>query len=174
MIKIKHKYFDVSSLLKEDIDELATEDSIEIDDDNFKKIQIRGKITYKLRLYRTNIGILGKGKVRYKLDLTCSRCLKDIKEEIEAIFEEVFLKEEKKGMIKSNAKEIFMIKNMRIDVVPPIRQLTLLSNPLKPLCKPDCKGLCQYCGIDLNQQKCGCQKKNIDVRWEALKKYKTK
>lgn len=39
--------------------------------------------------------------------------------------------------------------------------------PSKLLCRPDCKGLCQSCGKNLNFGNCGCRK-NIDPRMEAL------
>ena len=29
--------------------------------------------------------------------------------------------------------------------------------PIKRLCKEDCKGLCTHCGVNLNEETCGCQ-----------------
>jgi uncharacterized protein len=43
-----------------------------------------------------------------------------------------------------------------IDLNPDLRQELILDSPLKPLCKPDCKGLCAHCGADLNKEKCRC------------------
>ena len=36
-----------------------------------------------------------------------------------------------------------------------------LALPVKPLCKPDCKGLCPVCGVNLNKQTCTCQEGNV-------------
>ena len=33
-----------------------------------------------------------------------------------------------------------------------IREEVLLAIPYKPLCKPDCRGLCPQCGVDLNME----------------------
>ena len=43
---------------------------------------------------------------------------------------------------------------------------------MQPLCRPDCRGLCPVCGVDLNQQSCSCGKDDIDPRWEKLKNLK--
>jgi uncharacterized protein len=37
-----------------------------------------------------------------------------------------------------------------------VREEVLLALPYKPLCKPDCRGLCAQCGQDLNSGTCGC------------------
>ncbi|MCM8789515.1 MAG: DUF177 domain-containing protein [Candidatus Omnitrophica bacterium] len=46
-----------------------------------------------------------------------------------------------------------------VDLNPDIREELMLDYPIKPLCKPDCKGLCPKCGENLNQRKCKCQLK---------------
>ena len=45
-----------------------------------------------------------------------------------------------------------------IDLGPEIREDIILEYPLKPLCSPDCKGLCPRCGRNLNLKECNCQK----------------
>ena len=40
--------------------------------------------------------------------------------------------------------------------------------PARFLCKDDCLGLCQRCGKNLNEGDCGCPKKEIDPRLQAL------
>jgi uncharacterized protein len=47
-----------------------------------------------------------------------------------------------------------------------IEQLQL-NIPMKPLCRPDCAGLCPTCGADLNQTRCACAK-SVDPRWAGL------
>ena len=43
-----------------------------------------------------------------------------------------------------------------IDLEPDIRGEIILDYPMKPLCSPDCKGLCPKCGKNLNQGGCSC------------------
>jgi len=43
-----------------------------------------------------------------------------------------------------------------IDMDPDIREEIIMDYPMKPLCKPDCKGLCLKCGKNLNEGGCSC------------------
>jgi uncharacterized protein len=43
-----------------------------------------------------------------------------------------------------------------IDLDPEIREEIILDCPVKPLCTPDCKGLCPKCGENLNEGGCSC------------------
>jgi len=45
----------------------------------------------------------------------------------------------------------------------------VLAMPLKILCRPDCKGLCPSCGVDLNRETCSCPPPAADDRWAALR-----
>jgi len=43
-----------------------------------------------------------------------------------------------------------------IDLNPEIREEVILDYPIKSLCNPNCKGLCEKCGNNLNQGGCNC------------------
>ena len=43
-----------------------------------------------------------------------------------------------------------------IDLNGDIREEVILDYPIKPLCRPECKGLCRQCGKNLNQGGCNC------------------
>lgn len=42
-----------------------------------------------------------------------------------------------------------------LDVADDVRQAIVLAQPLKTLCRPDCKGLCQVCRKNRNLADCG-------------------
>lgn len=63
---------------------------------------------------------------------------------------------------------------IELDISQEIRDLVILSLPYQSLCREDCRGLCPYCGVDLNVQKCGCEPSSFDPRWEALANLKNK
>ncbi|MBU4486160.1 MAG: DUF177 domain-containing protein [Candidatus Delongbacteria bacterium] len=45
----------------------------------------------------------------------------------------------------------------------------ILAQPLRYLCRDDCKGLCHKCGVNLNEKQCACSnEEHIDPRWEKL------
>lgn len=56
----------------------------------------------------------------------------------------------------------------RLILVEPVRQALFADIPLKPLCREDCKGLCQKCGVNLNDTTCACDKGAGDSRWDGL------
>jgi uncharacterized protein len=45
---------------------------------------------------------------------------------------------------------------VRIDLADDVRAAVILALPIRPLCRPDCRGLCPRCGEDLNRGACGC------------------
>ncbi len=59
-------------------------------------------------------------------------------------------------------------ESQMVDLSEVIRQYTLLTVPVKPLCRPDCNGICPSCGHDLNQGPCRCPSHAYDQRWSKL------
>jgi len=57
-----------------------------------------------------------------------------------------------------------------MDLGDRIRDAVILELPVRIYCTTDCKGLCPQCGQDLNQEACSCAEKEVDPRWEGLKK----
>lgn len=59
-----------------------------------------------------------------------------------------------------------------IDVCDIVREQLMLSLPLSILCRPDCKGICQACGAELNIEPCRCDKAKVDPRFAILRQLK--
>jgi uncharacterized protein len=57
-----------------------------------------------------------------------------------------------------------------VDVSESLYQSLTLAFPVKKLCSDMCKGLCSFCGANLNKKMCSCKSEEIDPRWEGLKK----
>ena len=55
-----------------------------------------------------------------------------------------------------------------LDIDDLLLQQIEVEFPTKILCKEDCKGLCQRCGINLNHEGCECGKGEIDPRLAPL------
>jgi len=60
-------------------------------------------------------------------------------------------------------------KDDALDLGDIIREQFYLALPMKPLCRPDCKGLCPVCGINRNRETCGCRTEWVDPRLEPLR-----
>jgi uncharacterized metal-binding protein YceD (DUF177 family) len=60
------------------------------------------------------------------------------------------------------------------DTWPLVLEQLQLNIPMKPLCRPDCPGLCPRCGADLGAGECSCAASAPDPRWAALAALKQK
>jgi uncharacterized protein len=56
-----------------------------------------------------------------------------------------------------------------IDLAELIEEQVLIFVPTKKLCDRECLGLCPSCGVNLNQQKCLCNKDSGDHPFAVLK-----
>jgi uncharacterized protein len=64
---------------------------------------------------------------------------------------------------------VYMIDgHHEIDLAEAVREHVLLNLPLRPLCRPDCAGLCPVCGKNLNQGPCGGHDEQADERLAVL------
>ncbi|PJM74323.1 DNA-binding protein [Bifidobacterium primatium] len=61
--------------------------------------------------------------------------------------------------------------NTFADIEALLRDNLVESLPLKPLCRPDCQGLCPQCGEDLNEHP-DHHHEVSDIRWSALESLK--
>jgi uncharacterized protein len=111
-------------------------------------------------LIRTDKGLLVRGALVTNVGTICSRCLCGFDQDLSIEFAEEFLLQRDEGA--------FIIDEYRqIDLSEVARQYTLLAEPMKPLCREDCAGLCPHCGRNLNQEACACIRE-IDPRLAVL------
>jgi DUF177 domain-containing protein len=127
-----------------------------------------------LRLLRTDRGLLTRVRGTGTLTEQCSRCLADVACRISIDFEEEFVPvvDASTGLrvhiSEDEEDDVFRIgPTFELDLSEALRQYILVSEPIKPLCREACAGLCQECGTDLNTAACQCTPAG-DARWSAL------
>ncbi len=64
--------------------------------------------------------------------------------------------------------ELILIDDFRFNLDELITEDILLDLPTRHLCKEDCKGVCQYCGKNLNHDSCSCSAP-LDPRLAVLR-----
>jgi uncharacterized protein len=62
----------------------------------------------------------------------------------------------------------FYVDEEVLETDPILIEQLQLNIPMKPLCRPDCQGLCPVCGADRNAGACSCVESSPDPRWAAL------
>jgi uncharacterized protein len=115
---------------------------------------------------RTNRGIFASGQLHSQIQLECARCLKTFAQPLDFYLEAQFAP----PPIRPQGGPTFLIGvNGLLDPTEALREQILLELPMRPLCEPDCRGLCIECGKDLNEGDCDCVKESIDPRLARLK-----
>ncbi len=134
-----------------------------------------------LTFEREKGGVKVSGRMATCLSFVCSRCLREFRTDVDEVID-VFFSEE--GVFVREEGEEIELKESDLDVefVSPGSPINLkelveeeirLLVPYKPLCNPECKGLCSRCGFDLNLGECGCEPE-VDPRLAPLLELKKK
>ena len=103
--------------------------------------------------------LLAKITGNVKIELPCNKCLKNIAKESPIEFNIEF--SQKPDSEDENTLPID--KHWQINLTEPIRQEIVASIPSLNLCVPNCLGLCQFCGENLNDNTCKCVKVDYEV-----------
>ena len=116
------------------------------------------------------------GEVKTELTATCSRCLNSFSRPVEKYFDLVYAPDPQVERgdeinLKYDDLEIGFYRNDRIDLSSVMLEPILIDLPMKVVCDPECKGLCDQCGINLNTSSCTCQP-TTDTRWQELAEFK--
>ncbi len=119
------------------------------------------------------------GNVATAVGMGCSRCLVETVHDVVSAFTIVYSKD---AGLKQDEEEVELAEEDlisvtyegdEIDFTSEITEQVLLAIPLKPLCREDCRGLCGNCGTDLNVAECGCDRQDVNLKFNALKNFKT-
>lgn len=105
------------------------------------------------------------GTVTTLLELSCSRCIEKFSYVVDLNIEEKLTNHD--GANKDD--DVIFIDSDTIDITEIIENNIIVTLPIKRLCREDCKGLCQQCGVNLNFSACNCTKDDIDPRLAKLK-----
>lgn len=118
----------------------------------------------KARFDRTPQGLVLQADFEGRLEMECVRCLEKFEQPLRSTLTELYAFDHR-SMTESN---LLVPENGQIDLEPLLREYALLEIPIKPLCKPDCKGLCPVCGEDLNLTDCGHERPGSPAPLVAL------
>ena len=167
--------FNVAQLLREPVGSTRKYHLAEDIQDLDEEIKLTHPIEGTIKLIHTTEGVLLSGQLHTEVELTCSRCLESFSTTIDFTLEEEFrptidISTGAKLPSVDGEDEATLIDSQHIiDLLEVMRQDILLALPPRPLCKPDCAGLCFQCGQNLNEGPCTCVQPLSDPRWEALR-----
>jgi uncharacterized protein len=116
--------------------------------------------------------ILVQGEVTARLSFICSRCLTPFEFPVASRFDLVYLPEDIDALseeLSDDKIDQMYYSGRQLDLRTVVLEQLNLTFPAKPLCAPDCEGICAVCGELIRDAKCSCLVKEPDARWNKLK-----
>ena len=113
--------------------------------------------------------VLARLSLQGLLAQKCRRCLEPVSVRVEEELELLFAPGDEYAGMENGSVRLLPEGVGGLDLVEAIREDLILSQSLLALCRPDCKGLCPQCGINLNENRCECSQEESDPRWDILR-----
>ena len=124
-------------------------------------------VKFEGTMRKSDDDFLLEGGIESDILMSCGKCLQDVSISLSSqVFERFSTKH------VSDEEEVWHIQSLSgVDITPQILLNLQLLIPMNALCRDDCKGICRYCGKNLNEASCNCDELNreIDPRLEKLK-----
>lgn len=137
-------------------------------------LELAGPLVGHVHLARTNRGILVRGRFRATLATACSRCLRPATVPLELAVDEEYLPalDLATGAPLADAAEpdaARLTDHHELDLETAVSEAIIMAEPIAPLDRPDCPGLCATCGEPLDEGDHDHPDDAVDPRLEALR-----
>jgi uncharacterized protein len=154
------------------VDRVFSPDAFRLDHEEFRVV---APVEFKAQVTKDSQKVRLTGRVRTTLETNCGRCLEPFTVPVDAPFDLMFLPESdepatREREVTADDVGVSFYKDDAIDLGDIMREQFFLAQPMKPLCQPDCQGLCPLCGVNRNRETCDCKTGWVDPRFAVLKK----
>ena len=140
-----------------------------------EEAQVSGPLCLSARL--TNVGdhVYVEGVIDGTFVRECVRCLKRYEAYAEVPFTAAYQgsdrtvrsrggatkdrqESDEEGTSETSDQEddLYVCTGDRVELAEMLREHIILSTPMQPLCREECRGLCPVCGQDRNEEPCRC------------------
>lgn len=140
-------------------------------------IELARPVEGDLDLARTNRGLLVRARIRTALAESCSRCLRPAETPLDLMIDEEALPsvDLSSGQAIDTADEPDVTRltgDHQLRLLPLVVDAIVMAEPIAPLCRPDCPGLCPTCGRDLSEPGHEQHETEIDPRLAVLRSFR--
>ena len=127
-------------------------------------LPVSEKVPAEFVISKASTGTVFDLRFTARLHGPCFRCLDD------AVLELAIDAREYQATNPGEAEELKSqyLEDDRLDLTAWARDAVALELPDKILCRPDCAGLCPFCGKNLNDEPHTHDEATLDSRWAAL------
>jgi uncharacterized protein len=120
-------------------------------------LRLAAPVTGEVRLTNSGRSILVQGQLQTALEEQCSRCLRPAQAAVTVELEEEALPsvelDSGAPIDTSDEPDVSRLSaHHELDLEDAVRDAISLAEPIAPLCRPDCPGLCERCGVDLTDE----------------------
>ncbi|RMH31097.1 MAG: DUF177 domain-containing protein [Nitrospirae bacterium] len=155
-----------------DMDWIVTPEQLELPSDDGRMLSNFHWIGHVTKLANSEGEAFFQGTLFGTIVRECVRCLQEFQDPMAIAIQGTFQHEHKKSVGPPRGRrmnepmtldeledEWYPCDGIRLVFAPIFREHVILATPLQPLCTPECRGLCQDCGQNLNHGVCGCADK---------------
>lgn len=150
------------------------QETLEIDPAQLDRTELAalGPVEWQGEIVFVDPGFLLRGELKSFQTLTCVRCLGVVEEVVVEPVDRLILTHSVRPVSELELQEedmnVVHLSGEELNTEPIVVEQLQLIIPMKPLCRPDCGGLCPECGNNRNEASCRCSEETVDPRWSAL------
>lgn len=140
-------------------------------------VEFHAPVRVSVKVTRMQEDVLAQGEAHTRARTQCGRCLEDVEVELAGRFEALYVADTGAYAARAGRRDfewadqrVNFYSEDTVDLADEIRQCIVLALPMKPLCRPDCAGLCPSCGKNLNEGPCECEGEPPGDVWDQLRK----
>lgn len=130
-----------------------------------------------VRLIHESRGVIVSARLRTALAGECARCLRPLVTPIDITLDEEYLPSidlatGRPVAVPDEPDALRLTDHHEVDLEPSVRDAISLAEPIAPVCRPDCPGLCVVCGLPRDEGVHDHPVDDIDPRLEALRGFR--
>ena len=115
-----------------------------------------------------------RGHLEGKLEASCDRCLSRVEIQVDRDFDLFYrpikdIARDEEIEIPYDELDVGFYAGEGIPLIDLVTEQMILSRPMKVVCRPDCRGFCPVCGVNLNLEGCQCATPQLDSPFASLK-----
>lgn len=130
-------------------------------------VPVGSPVPLDLRLESVVEGVLVTGTATVEVRGECVRCLSPVEDRVEVDLQELFVYPGS----EAEEEEASRLVGDLLDLEPVLRDAVVLELPFRPMCRPDCAGLCPTCGANRNLEPDHAHPEGNDPRWDMLRQF---
>lgn len=140
---------------------------------------VRRPLCGEVTLLPQEDGCLARGRLTGEVALPCNRCAEDAVVLVDSRFESFEpypvpaegSREKDETALETDDELVMRLNNgaPELNLAGLLWEEFSLALPVKPLCRPECAGLCPICGGNLNETRCACAREEGDPRLATLR-----